>query len=70
MFMEGRHSVVKAGHPAKCRTTKRAAIAMSPYPESGHVRCNYGCPLRANSGRVKAHDVRSDDVGHEPVVSR
>jgi hypothetical protein len=22
------------------------------YPESGHVQCNYGCPLRANSGHA------------------
>jgi len=27
-------------------------------PESGHVRCNYGCPLWANSGHNTANRVR------------
>ena len=26
-------------------------------PESGHVRCNYGCPLCANSGHRRGYSI-------------
>ena len=28
-------------------------------PESGHVRCNWGCPLSANSGQPNTHSITS-----------
>src|SRR4030095_2090519 len=28
-------------------------------PESGHVRCNLGCPLWANSGHLTFHSITS-----------
>jgi hypothetical protein len=31
-------------------------------PESGHVRCNYGCPLWANSGHAGSSGERSTHV--------
>jgi hypothetical protein len=31
----------------------RMLIASSITPESGHVRCNYGCPLWAKSGHCR-----------------
>jgi hypothetical protein len=44
--------------------------SMSALPRKQTLSDNFGVPAKGQKRTVIPHDVRSDDVGHEPVGSR
>jgi hypothetical protein len=56
---------VSSGSEADMKGVSRD-VRFTP-PKSGHVRCNYGCPLWANSGHCP--ETRDDnDAGERPFA--